>query len=412
MRKRIVSVFLLALLTAVSMLPVSALKSGYEIDYSDSVQWDKFRGKNVSINVYNWGEYISVDEGGEDDYDVNAEFTRLTGITVNYTNFATNEEMYAKLKMGGTSYDIVIPSDYMVSRLINEGLVRKINFKNIPNFSNIDEQFRKTDYDPTGEYSVPYLWGIVGIIYNTTLVDEEDDVGSWDILWNEKYANEILMFSNSRDAFGVAEFKLGISPNTTSEEDLRAAAQALIDQKPIVQAYVMDEIFDKMAGGEAALAPYYAGDAITMMADNPDLDFVVPREGTNLFIDAICIPSTSKNPEAAEMYINFLCETLVAKRNAEYVGYATPNAAAFEELDEETRTSVTYPDAEVVANSQQFIALPSATTTLLDSLWTDILSTGEASPWTIPIFMGGCLITSCSINIGRWYKKKRKDGIK
>jgi spermidine/putrescine transport system substrate-binding protein len=238
-------------------------------------------------------------------------------------------------------------------------------------------------------------------------VDEEDDVHSWDILWNEKYANNILMFQNSRDTMGIALKRLGYSFNTTDESQIRHAAQTLVEQKPIVQAYVMDEIFDKMIGGEAALAPYYAGDAIVMMQDNPDLAFAVPNEGTNLFVDSMCIPADSKNKEAAEMYINFMCETLVALKNAEYVGYATPHSEAFTYLDEETQTSVTYPDDEVLDKAEAYIALPAATTSLLDSLWTDILSTGKASPWVTPLFMLGCIGATVVINVMKQYKKKK-----
>lgn len=406
--KKLLSLLLLSLLVF-SALPLShAAESGFEIDYSDSVDWNKFRGKDVKLNVYNWGEYISVDDGEEGAYDVNAAFEELTGIDVIYSTFSTNEELYAKLKMGGGSqYDVIIPSDYMVSRMINEGMLTKLNFDNIPNAQKIMETLQSSEYDPTGEYSVPYFWGIVGIIYNTTLVDEEDDVHSWDILWNEKYANNILMFQNSRDTVGIALKRLGYSFNTTDESEIRHAAQTLVEQKPLVQAYVMDEIFDKMIGGEAALAPYYAGDAIVMMQDNPDLAFAVPTGGTNLFVDAMCIPADSKNKEAAEMYINFMCETLVALKNAEYVGYATPHAEAFTYLDEEMQTSVTYPDDEVMEKAESYTALPSATTSLLDSLWTDILSTGQASPWVTPIFMGGCIGATVVINVLKQRKKKK-----
>ena len=406
--KKLLSLLLLSLLVF-SALPLShAAESGFEIDYSDSVDWNKFRGKDVKLNVYNWGEYISVDDGEEGAYDVNAAFEELTGIDVIYSTFSTNEELYAKLKMGGGSqYDVIIPSDYMVSRMINEGMLTKLNFDNIPNAQKIMETLQSSEYDPTGEYSVPYFWGIVGIIYNTTLVDEEDDVHSWDILWNEKYANNILMFQNSRDTVGIALKRLGYSFNTTDESEIRHAAQTLVEQKPLVQAYVMDEIFDKMIGGEAALAPYYAGDAIVMMQDNPDLAFAVPTGGTNLFVDAMCIPADSKNNEAAEMYINFMCETLVALKNAEYVGYATPHAEAFTYLDEEMQTSVTYPDDEVMEKAESYTALPSATTSLLDSLWTDILSTGQASPWVTPIFMGGCIGATVVINVLKQRKKKK-----
>ena len=406
--KRIVALLLLSLLI-LSALPVSfAAESGCDIDYSDSVDWNKFRNQGVTLNVYNWGEYISVDDGEDGAFDTIAEFEKLTGIDVVYSTFSTNEELYAKLKMGGGSqYDIIIPSDYMVSRMINEGMLTKLNYDNIPNIASIRSDLRLAGSSRAADYSVPYLWGIVGIIYNTTLVDPEDDVHTWDILWNEKYANNILMFQNSRDTVGIALKRLGYSFNTTDEEEIRHAAQTLVNQKPIVQAYVMDEIFDKMIGGEAALAPYYAGDAIVMMQDNPDLAFAVPVEGTNLFVDSMCIPADSKNKEAAEMFINYMCETLVALKNAEYVGYATPHTQAFTYLDEEMQTSVTYPDDEVLGKAEAYIALPSATTALLDSLWTDILSSGVSSPWMTPVFMGICIALTIGINAFKRQKKKR-----
>ncbi|MBQ8509857.1 MAG: ABC transporter substrate-binding protein [Clostridia bacterium] len=395
-----------------SALTVSALTFPVSADlpeYSDSVDWEKFKGQGVTINVYNWGEYISVDDGSEESFDTNKAFEELTGIKVNYTNFASNEELYAKLKNGGSSYDIIIPSDYMIARMINEDMLEKLDFSNIPNYETlIMDDFKGMDYDPNNEYSVPYMWGMVGIIYNTTLVDEEDDVYSWDILWNEKYANNILMFSNSRDAFMIAEKYLGYSMNTTDEQELKNAAFALTEQKLLVQAYVMDEIFDKMTGGEAALAPYYAGDAITMMADNPDLAWAVPVEGTNLFVDAMCIPKGAKNKEAAEMYINFMCETMVAVKNCEYIGYSTPQKEVPQYLDPELATNpIAYPDSETLANTEAFIALPNTTTKLIDELWTSILTANETAPWTIPVFLLGCLGLSVGINVFRTMKKKR-----
>ncbi|MBQ5887366.1 MAG: spermidine/putrescine ABC transporter substrate-binding protein [Clostridia bacterium] len=406
--KRFVALLLLSLLL-LSATPLSfATESGFDIDYSDTVDWNKFRGQGITLNVYNWGEYISVDDGEDGAFDTVAEFEKLTGIDVVYSTFSTNEELYAKLKMGGGSqYDVIIPSDYMVSRMINEGMLAKLNYDNIPNAKYIREDLRVATSSLAAEYSVPYLWGIVGIIYNTTLVDPEDDVHTWDILWNEKYANNILMFQNSRDTVGIALKRLGYSFNTTNEEEIRSAAHTLVDQKPIVQAYVMDEIFDKMIGGEAALAPYYAGDAIVMMQDNPDLAFAVPVEGTNLFIDSMCIPANSKNKEAAELFINYMCETLVALKNTEYVGYATPHTEAFTYLDEEMQTSVTYPDDEVLKKAEAFTALPPATTSLLDSLWTDILSSGVSSPWMTPVFMGICIALTIGINAFKKQKKKR-----
>ena len=406
--KRFVALLLLSILI-LSATPLSfATESGFDIDYSDTVDWNKFRGQGITLNVYNWGEYISVDDGEDGAFDTVAEFEKLTGIDVVYSTFSTNEELYAKLKMGGGSqYDVIIPSDYMVSRMINEGMLAKLNYANIPNAEYIREDLHTAISDTAAAYSVPYFWGIVGIIYNTTLVDPEDDVHTWDILWNEKYANNILMFQNSRDTVGIALKRLGYSFNTTNEDEIRSAAHTLVDQKPIVQAYVMDEIFDKMIGGEAALAPYYAGDAIVMMQDNPDLAFAVPVEGTNLFIDSMCIPANSKNKEAAELFINYMCETLVALKNTEYVGYATPHTEAFTYLDEEMQTSVTYPDDEVLGKAEAFTALPPATTSLLDSLWTDILSSGVSSPWMTPVFMGICIALTIGINAFKKQKKKR-----
>ena len=406
--KRFVALLLLSILI-LSATPLSfATESGFDIDYSDTVDWNKFRGQGITLNVYNWGEYISVDDGEDGAFDTVAEFEKLTGIDVVYSTFSTNEELYAKLKMGGGSqYDVIIPSDYMVSRMINEGMLAKLNYANIPNAEYIREDLHTAISDTAAAYSVPYFWGIVGIIYNTTLVDPEDDVHTWDILWNEKYANNILMFQNSRDTVGIALKRLGYSFNTTNEDEIRSAAHTLVDQKPIVQAYVMDEFFDKMIGGEAALAPYYAGDAIVMMQDNPDLAFAVPVEGTNLFIDSMCIPANSKNKEAAELFINYMCETLVALKNTEYVGYATPHTEAFTYLDEEMQTSVTYPDDEVLGKAEAFTALPPATTSLLDSLWTDILSSGVSSPWMTPVFMGICIALTIGINAFKKQKKKR-----
>ena len=296
----------------------------------------------------------------------------------------------------------------MIARMINEDMLEKLDFSNIPNYGNlIMDKFKGMEYDPTEEYSVPYTWGMVGLIYNTTLVDEEDDVGSWSILWNEKYANDILMFSNSRDAFAIACKYLGYSMNTTDEKELKSAASALTDQKLLIQAYVMDEIFDKMTGGEAALAPYYAGDAITMIGDNPDLAYSVPREGTNLFVDAMCIPKGAKNKEAAEMYINFMCETKTALKNIEYIGYSTPQKEVPEYLDPELAESpISYPSDEVLENTEAFIALPNSTTKLIDQLWTSILSANETAPWTIPVFLIACLGLSISINVIRARKKK------
>ncbi len=404
--KRVFAYFLavLALLSLVAFPSAAEDLPGYSVDYD----WDRLADKGITLNVYNWGEYISVDDGEEDSFDTVAEFEALTGIKVNYTNFASNEELYAKLKNGGSSYDIIIPSDYMIARMINEGMLEPINMENIPNIKHLDESFVGLEYDPNNFYSVAYMWGTVGIIYNKTLVDEADDVNTWDILWNEKYANDILMFSNSRDSFGIALKKLGYSFNTTNPDELNAAAEALKEQKLLVQAYVMDEIFDKMGGGEAALAPYYAGDAVTMIAENPDLAFAVPREGTNLFVDAMCIPKGAKNQEAAEMFINFMCEPRVGVYNCYYIGYSTPSATVRTYLDAEiVEDPIAYPADEVLDNAEVYLALPEATTKLIDNLWTEVLGTTGSSPWMVPAMMIACLGASLGINVWRSRKKRR-----
>ena len=374
----------------------------------DEEYYKRFYDDDISINVYNWGEYIS-DGSDEGTLNVNAEFTKLTGIKVNYTNYATNEELYAKLKGGGASYDIIIPSDYMISRMIKEDIIQPLDLNNIPNYKYIGEAYKNQAFDPGNEYSVPYFWGTVGIIYDTTLIEEENI--DWDILWNEDYADRILMFDNPRDAFAIAELRLGYSLNTEDEKELEEAAELLKEQKKVVQAYVMDEIFDKMGAGEALIAPYYAGDAVTLMAEYEDLGFVIPKSGTNLFIDGICIPKGAKQKEAAEMYINFLCEPDIAYSNTYYVGYSTPNTAAYEMLDDETKNDgISYlSDEYLMSNTTVFRNLSDEANQKMQDLWTDLKSTQEETKnkWLVPIFMLVCVILSITILIMRYIKKKK-----
>ncbi len=347
--------------------------SNVSVNVEDAAYYTKFADQGIAINVYNWGEYIS--DGSDIDIpDINAEFERLTGIKVNYTTYATNEELYAKIRGGGASYDVIIPSDYMISRMISEDMLEKLNFDNIPNMKNIGDEYKNKGYDPTGEYSVPYTWGTVGIIYNTEEVTETDF--GWEILWDEKYADRILMFDNPRDAFAIAENMLGYSLNTENAAELEAAAEKLSEQKPVVQAYVMDEVFDKMGAEEAVLAPYYAGDAKTLMAEFDFLDFKVPESGTNSFYDAICIPKGAENKEAAEMYINFLCEAEVAYHNANYIGYSTPNTAAYAMLDDDVKNDgFSYPSAEYLnTKTEVFRNLSTDANQKMQDLWTKIKS--------------------------------------
>ena len=261
----------------------------------DEEYYSALKDDNVTINVYNWGEYIPDGSDGET-INLNAEFTELTGIKVNYTTYATNEELYAKLKSGGASYDIIIPSDYMISRMIKEDMLEPLDMDNIPNFKNIMDRFTDPEYDPGSVYSVPYTWGTVGILYdNTAFTEEEAENIGWETLWDERYAGNILMFDNPRDAFAIAEEMLGYDLNTEDSEKLHDAAELLTEQKKLVQAYVMDEIFDKMGAGEALLAPYYAGDAVTLMEEYDHLSFVIPESGTNLFVDAASTLWSSAN---------------------------------------------------------------------------------------------------------------------
>lgn len=380
------------------------------VNIEDEEYYQKFKNSGISINVYNWGEYIP-DGSDEGVLDLNAEFTELTGIKVNYTTYATNEELYAKLKGGGVSYDIIIPSDYMLSRMINEDMLEPLNFENIPNFKNIMEKFRNPEYDPDNRYSVPYTWGTVGIIYDNTAIDMDKSEIDWDILWSEEYKDQILMFDNPRDAFAIAEIMLGYSLNTENDEELERAAELLVEQKPVIQAYVMDEIFDKMGAGEAVLAPYYAGDAATLMDEYDHLDFVIPKSGTNLFFDAVCIPKGSKQKEAAEMYINFLCEPDVAYAVTDYIGYSSPNQAAFDMLDEEMQNDeIAYPDDEYIAEKTTVYRNLSDNANLkMQDLWTTMKSAEPqtVNRWLVPMFMLGCVVLSIVILIRRYIKNKK-----
>lgn len=339
----------------------------------------------VTINVYNWGQYIS--DGSDGYLDVNAAFTEATGIKVNYMTFDSNESLYTKLKTGGSTFDVIIPSDYMVARLIEEDMLEPLNFDNIPNYRYIDEEFKGTSFDPTNTYSVPYTWGTVGLIYNTKYVDE---VTSWNALWDSRYTGKILMFDNPRDAFGIAELILGYSLNTEDYSLLQNAAELLKEQKPVVQAYVMDQIYDKMTGEEAWIAPYYAGDFLFMQEENEDLAFVLPDEGFNIFIDSMCIPKGSSNKAAAEAYINFLCDPEIAGQNMDYVGYSTPLSAAKEHMDPELAESeIAYPSTEILARGESYLALSDLATQQADALWLEVKIDGNI---TGHLITGGIVI--------------------
>jgi spermidine/putrescine transport system substrate-binding protein len=404
--KRFISVFLTVLIL-VCALSVCVMADGEDYAY-DMEYYSKLKDKNITLYVYNWGEYIS--DGGDDTLDVIGKFEAVTGIKVEYTTFDSNESLYAKMKSGSASYDVIIPSDYMVSRLAKEGMLQKLDYSNIPNFDRyVDAEFKNPEYDPTNEYSVPYMWGTVGVIYNTKYVDEAD-VGSWDLLWNEKYAGKILMFDNSRDAFAIACSKLGYSMNTMNEDELRAAAEELSKQSSVVQAYVMDQIFDKMVAENAYIAPYYAGDYLTMSGDNEDLAFYIPKEGTNLFTDAMCIPATSMNKEAAEMFINFMCEPVISAANSDYIWYSTPVSAAKELMDPELAESeIAYPSAEVLAKTERYKSLSDEAYQLMDDLWISAVRTNELTVgfWiSVGII---CVVSLAAVFRNVYVKKKRME---
>lgn len=296
----------------------------------------------INLNVYNWGEYIS-DEDDEEYglFDVNAGFEEYFNenladkygfyVKVNYSTYATNEDMFAKLSNSAVAYDIVIPSDYMIQKMINNDMLLPLDFSIITNYGNISEDFKGLHYDPEDKFSVPYTYGMIGVIYNAEFVDEEDVADeSWDLLWNEKYAGKILQFNNPRDAFATAMYKEGLDINSHNLEDWEKALEELKRQKPLLQGYVNDEIFNKMKGASAYISSYYAGDFLTMAADNSDLRFYYPSEGTNYFVDAMCIPKTSRNPKIAHEYINYMIGVEAATANALYIGYASPNKAVIE----------------------------------------------------------------------------------
>ena len=326
----------------------------------------------VTLRVYNWG--VNIADGSDDYIDVIELFEEAyPEIDVIYDTYETNEALYTRLAGGGVSYDVIIPSDYMIARMIREDMLLPLNFDNIPNYDLVDDTFKKQSYDPNNEYSVPYTWGTVGIIYNTKYVDEAD-IGGWDLLWNEKYADRIVMIDNSRDAFAIAEAMLGYSLNTEDPDEIQAAADLLAEQLPILQSYQMDDMYNLMENEEAWIAPYYAGDALLMMDENPDLAFYLPEDQTfNVFIDAMCIPASAENKEEAELFINFLCEPEISGGNMDYIGYGTPVSAAKEYMDPEMANNpVAYPDEETLARGEAFVALSDEAQQLMDNLFNEV----------------------------------------
>lgn len=326
-------------------------------------------GTNGEVYVYNWGEYI--------DPETITMFEEETGIKVIYDEFETNEIMFPKVEAGSSTYDVICPSDYMIQKMLDNDMLQELNFDNMPNAkANIGTQYyeQAAAFDPENKYCVPYCWGTVGILYNKTMVDEP--VTSWSILWNEKYADNILMQDSVRDAFMVALKLNGASMNSMDETELETAKDNLILQKPLVQAYVVDQVRDKMIGGEAALGVIYSGEAIYTQRENPDLEYVIPMEGTNVWIDGWVVPKNAPNKENAEKFIDFMCRGDIALMNFEYITYSTPNIAAQELIeDEDIRNSqIAFPDLSQYNNLETYTYLGTEGDELYNNLWKEVMS--------------------------------------
>ncbi len=400
--KRIVSLFL-AIILIFSCSVIAFAEQSPLTETELQAKYKKLAG--TSINVYNWGEYIS--DGSEGAMNVNEEFEKLTGIKVNYTTYETNESMYTKLKSGGAAYDIIIPSDYMIQRLIEEDYLEKINFDNIPNYKNIMDEYKNLYYDPQNEYSVPYNVGMVGIIYNKTMV--KGNPTSWSLMWDEQYAGQILQFNNPRDGFASAMFLLGIDVNTQDEKEWRRAYNKLIEQKGVVQSYVSDEIFNKMEAGDAAIAAYYAGDYLLMKDNNPDLEFYYPEEGTNIFVDAMCIPKGCQNKEAAELYINFMLSEEVALANAEYLYYATPNKTVINNENYSLKGNpILYPDEASKPKTQYYHNLNPYTLSLMTKLWSELKIEGSSNS-SVYIKLGVTAGVGLAVILYTTIRKKKRE---
>ncbi|NLZ47621.1 MAG: spermidine/putrescine ABC transporter substrate-binding protein [Clostridiales bacterium] len=304
----------------------------------------------VTINVFNWGEYI--------DESILKDFEKETGIKVNYMTYATNEEMYEMVKSETTAYDLIVPSDYMLERMIKEDLVQEINFDNIPNYKNIDDTYKNMSYDPENKYSIPYLWGTIGIIYDKTKIT--DNIDSWDDLWNSKYKNDIFMSDDMRNSIGVSLKRLGYSLNSTSQEEIDKATEELVKQRNELNAvYIGDQVKDSLLSGERNIAAIYSGDAAVLKQQEPDrFEYVIPKEGTNLWFDVFAIPKNAQHKAEAEKFLNYLLDAEVNKKNVDYIGYATPNKATLELLDDEVKNDKSaYPDKEVIEKSEVYIDL-------------------------------------------------------
>ncbi len=399
--RKVISVFLCVLMLGSFVLPC-------------------FADQTVTITVYNWGEYIS--DGTDDCIDVIAEFeAAYPNIKVNYQTFDSNESLYALMQNGGTSIDVIIPSDYMIGKMIEEDMLLPLDFSNIPNFEYVAEDLKNPSYDPENLYSVPYTWGVVGIIYNSAEVTPtEEQMKDWSLLWDPQYAGKILMFDNPRDAFAIAEYQLAYENpdfadeydiNSPSDSGLLACTKRLQEQKPVLQNYVMDQIYDKMEQNEALIAPYYLGDWVQMAYENEDLCFYLPSEAMhNRFCDAMCVPATCNHKTEAELFINFLSDPEISRANMEYVGYASPVV----DLD----TYLTEDLADVydrtanleasLSNGSQFLNLPVETNRKLDEDWLAVKTDGDDSRFFLLLTLVAVIVLIVFTVILEIRKKRRK----
>ncbi len=353
-KRKLLSLTLAVCLTAATLLSGCGASAG---------------GENGQVIVYNWGEYI--------DLDTITMFEEETGIKVIYDEFETNEIMYPKIEAGASQYDVVCPSDYMIQKMIDNDLLAELDLSKMPNATeNIGEQYweQSRQFDAENKYSVPYCWGTVGILYNKTMVDEP--ITSWSVLWDEKYKDNILMQDSVRDAFMVALKLNGYSMNSVNETELETAKQALIEQKPLVQAYVIDQVRDKMIGGEAAIGVIYSGEAIYTQRENPDLEYVIPEEGTNIWIDSWVVPKNAPNMENAYKFIDFMCRPEIALKNFEYITYSTPNEAAqaLIEDDDIRNSSIAFPDLSQYSSLETYSYLGEEGDELYNALWKEVKS--------------------------------------
>lgn len=406
-RMRLISVLTALLLLASAVLSLPACQS-VEVE---------------TLYVYNWGEYIS--DGSDGTLDVNAEFEKYCRtvlgkeVRVNYSTFSSNEDMYAKIESGSVSYDVIIPSDYMIQRMVHENLLRPLDLSKIPNYAYVSEDFKGDNvyYEDGSDhvYSIPYLYGMVGVIYNSDIVDEDDaDIGSWSLMWDADYTGDILQFNNSRDAFGTALYYLGYDVNEATEEQWREALQLLLAQKSVVQGYVMDEIFNKMQSGSAAISAYYAGDFLSMYENNDALSFYYPREGTNIYVDAMCVPKNCRSFDLAMEYINFMCSEEIAVANAEYTYYASPltnvleneEYIAYMEDVHEDAMDILYGDMSRNVPTQAYLNLSPERLSMLNSLWEDLKV--ESSIGTeIYVLCGVILAALLALAVWQFFKRRR-----